>query len=1678
MFRSTISLGMLAALAVLATMPKAQSQSFLQPNTGTAGNWSTASLWSPALPTSGTSTALTFNILGGNTNAYTFTNDLGAFTANSLSFNHFGSGTFTVALGSNALTLDGTNPFFSLNGAGASVISGAGGVVLNANTSVLGSGNGSLNISSVISGGGSLTINQTGRGIFSLTGANTFTGGVTLQAGILQLGNATALGTGTLTVNGGSLRFSLASTIANNVTLNNTLTIANGTGILNATSSATLTGILSGNGGLSVIGYNTSSGVTLQGANTFTGAVTIGSALPNPTLADATGGILTLSGANGAIASVPAITVGSGGTLSLAGTATTANANRIGDTTPITLNGGRLTFNPGVAGTNETVGNLTISGLAHLQTTAAGISDLNFGTFTRSGNATMWLNSQSFGTINNATVATRVFFSGATSASMGVIAAGSGTGQEIGVIPYMVSSSTTNPRSFVTYDPTNGLQAIPFNNATYVLQQTPGAVSAATVLNKNVHFNGAGTYTLTGTNTINALTTTGSVVISGGTLQIASGFIVNWDPIDLLNTTLDFGSNPGYFHNSWNTQFSGTTVVTGSGGLVVTGNVNSRALVFDSTVDNTFSGGVTINGSSYYSIFREGHLGNASNNITIDGGGLSYNNNTNITIARNIALGISGGAFSFNQTTTGATAPTATATTAVTLSGVISGTGAFVKQGLGIVNLTGTNTYTGGTMVTGGTLQFTNDGNLGGAGSRIILDGGTLQALAAVSTSRPIDVNASSTINNANALTLTGPISNVGVNFGTGIPTMTKTGAGQLTIQGNSQAYTGALAVSAGSLTLSGSNGSLSRLTTLSIAAGSTATVDNSAAYNADRIGDFANISLGGAGSVFSYIAPTTVTTDPAERIGVLTNGTAGSVFSITGNAGATNGTILRFSSLNATASLTIRGDALGDAVLGPNVTRLLIDSLTTAQTILPNVFFANTAGTATSTIPAGYDLVRGIVQFTPTPVSGTSINNLAPDSVPLTAAYTTNGNATATTGVQVYSLVLDGGSTLTLNGGNAASGTNGNTPDGTLSLSGGILTSQNGSKTIDSAAARIVSFGAATGNVTTTSDLTLNTNVTLSGANGLTKNGAGTLTLNGPYAVTGTLDAAAGTIVFGQNATVSNLTGAGAVNIGTTTMTINSTAASTFTGQLAGTTGSLIKTGTGVFTLSPSAAATPTGGTTIGQGTLLLGNTNAANFVLSNPLTLGAGTTGGTLDLNGFSPSAALTSLATGGSSTANGITNSNTVTGSTVALNFAADATLPVQFGGNLTVNKNDSTTLTLTGNATLPATTTGVFNINAGTLLITGSGNAGIGNGMGITIANGAILRHTPTATGATGPYGVVTIIGTGEWQGTGANWFDPTVRGITMTGGRINYTGTNTAGTWINFLAAGSGGTGLITNASNIQAQILSTNTVDLLTGAAFTANIAQGTVPANGADVQIGIRQSLGFTKTGPGTLELMGNSTASTGAIVINQGTVRVTTASGTGAITVNNGGVLNGVGTLGGVATVNTGGFIQGGDPTTPTGTLTSSQNIILTNNGGIRATVNAAGADSLINQTGAANIFAMNPGAGNAFAISLVSDPASPMVNGTPYTVTLATLVTAGNFQLNGTSLAASTNIASSNFVLSSPEFTAFSAVSLDIDGAGTGLVLQFTPVPEPATIIGVGLLAVAGAGWVRRRRQAVVA
>jgi autotransporter-associated beta strand protein len=150
---------------------------------------------------------------------------------------------------------------------------------------------------------GTRSLTKTGSGRLTLLGTNTYEGGTQLQGGVVDVGNDSALGTGTLTLSGGTIEVNESVTLVNpfQVTADtrvlnqllipgvSTLTFA-GAGTLSAGSTLTVTsfalaihtatpiifsGSLSGDGALTV----DSSDVTLSGmaANTYTGTTTVNS---------------------------------------------------------------------------------------------------------------------------------------------------------------------------------------------------------------------------------------------------------------------------------------------------------------------------------------------------------------------------------------------------------------------------------------------------------------------------------------------------------------------------------------------------------------------------------------------------------------------------------------------------------------------------------------------------------------------------------------------------------------------------------------------------------------------------------------------------------------------------------------------------------------------------------------------------------------------------------------------------------------------------------------------------------------------------------------------------------------------------------------------------------------------------------------------------------------------------------------------------------------------------------------------------------------------------------------------------------------------------------------------------------------------------------------------------------
>lgn len=258
-----------------------------------------------------------------------------------------GSGTLTLAKGSSTGELAiGANNEMVLNAASA-------GITISL---------------PIIGTGGAVTVTGSGANAVTLSGVNTYTGGTILDAGTLNLGNASALGgtSGPLTVNGGSLDLGALAPVVGAVVITGG-TILDGTltgasfAVTNAgavTVSANLAGasaglIKNGNGPLTLSGANSYAGNTMV----YAGALAVNGNLGTG-LISVTGG--TLAGA-GTIAGP--VTVQTGG--SLAPGADTGSIGGLTINNSLTLLSGSVTVVK-VDKTGDGIVNDQITGLTNL----------------------------------------------------------------------------------------------------------------------------------------------------------------------------------------------------------------------------------------------------------------------------------------------------------------------------------------------------------------------------------------------------------------------------------------------------------------------------------------------------------------------------------------------------------------------------------------------------------------------------------------------------------------------------------------------------------------------------------------------------------------------------------------------------------------------------------------------------------------------------------------------------------------------------------------------------------------------------------------------------------------------------------------------------------------------------------------------------------------------------------------------------------------------------------------------------------------------------------------------------------------------------------------------------------------------------------------------------------------
>lgn len=302
----------------------------------------------------------------------------GGSTTNSLKINAGATGQ-SLALGANNLTL--TNGGLLFTGANDYSITGTTGSLrsaLGANSDLVVHqyGTGNLTIAAILANGaGTSTLTKTGTGKLTLTGANSFTGAVFVNGGILSFSDvangAGGLGAGVATAvsirDGATLQYTGATgTIAAATSAgSHTFSLLGGNGrieVTNALTSLTLSGVISGAGSLVKTGAGT---LVVGAAATYTGStyinegtLAIGAAdlLPTTPVVIASGATLDMSLGSDTVGSIAGA-----GTIT-AGTTTTGRTLTVGgDNTSTTFTGTFLGNATGHQLTKQGTGVLTLA---------------------------------------------------------------------------------------------------------------------------------------------------------------------------------------------------------------------------------------------------------------------------------------------------------------------------------------------------------------------------------------------------------------------------------------------------------------------------------------------------------------------------------------------------------------------------------------------------------------------------------------------------------------------------------------------------------------------------------------------------------------------------------------------------------------------------------------------------------------------------------------------------------------------------------------------------------------------------------------------------------------------------------------------------------------------------------------------------------------------------------------------------------------------------------------------------------------------------------------------------------------------------------------------------------------------------------------------------------------------
>jgi autotransporter-associated beta strand protein len=564
----------------------------------------------------------------------------------------------------------GTETIGSLSGSGtvSSVVAGTYRLVVGGSTNTTFSG-------VINNGDGVIGLTKSGAGTLTLIGSNGFTGGAALNAGTLAVGSANALGSsGAISFGGGTLQYSASNTTDYSGRFSNAAsqqysidtngqTVTLGSNLTSSGGSFTKLGA----GGVTLSGNNSYSAGTLvsQGALIGSNSTSFGSGAI--VLGDGntgTNGIVLMANTVDNTTITNAITVANLGTglVSIGGTNTGASTVNAWTGT-LTLNRNVQVFNdtPHAGGRTSFIGQITGSGGI---TVTQGRGRVTLQNTTNNFTGPVVVDSGATLQLDVATGLNEVIPNSAAVTVNGALNFASGGGTEtIGSLAGSgtVSAGVSGTYRLVVGGSNSGTFSGAINNGSGVIGLTKSGAGTLLLTGSNGFTAGAALNGGTlGVGSANALGSSGTISFGGGTLQFSAS-----------NTT-DYS---GRFSNAASQQYS---IDTNGRNVTLASNLTSSGGSFT----KLGSGTLTLAGANSY-----------NGGTTISAGRLVGTTSTslpgNIVNNAEVEFVTNGGNYSF--------------------SGNVSGTGTLIKSGGDELVLDGVNSYTGGTIVTAGTIFGTPD---------------------------------------------------------------------------------------------------------------------------------------------------------------------------------------------------------------------------------------------------------------------------------------------------------------------------------------------------------------------------------------------------------------------------------------------------------------------------------------------------------------------------------------------------------------------------------------------------------------------------------------------------------------------------------------------------------------------------------------------------------------------------------------------------------------------------------------------------------------------------------------------------------------------------------------------------------------------------------------------------------